>query len=57
MANKDIRIEPIVSILARLTCPIAIAGAYYPISLYWALVVNVAMYALVGAAVEIVRRH
>src|SRR5262249_56352016 len=32
IASKDIPIDPVVSILARLTCPIAIAGAYFPIS-------------------------
>jgi hypothetical protein len=55
--SKDLPIEPVVSTLARLTCPIAIAGSHFPISLYWVLVANVVTYALVGAAVEILRRQ
>lgn len=55
--SRDNRIEPIVSRLARVTCPIAVAGSHYPISLYWALVANVATYALVGLRVETVRRQ
>lgn len=43
--------------LASLTCPIAIAGRHYPISLYEALVVNAATYALLGLLVEIIRRQ
>jgi len=56
-AAKVIPTEPIVYALARLTCPIAIAGSYYPISLYLAIVANMATYALVGVAVEILRRQ
>lgn len=55
--SRDNRIEPIVSRLACVTCPIAVAGSRYPISLYWALVANVATYALVGLTVETVRRQ
>lgn len=43
--------------LISLTCPIAIAGRHYPISLYEALVVNAATYALLGLLVEIIRRQ
>jgi tellurite resistance protein TehA-like permease len=57
LRNKDLRIEPIVSTLLRLTCPIAIVGAHYPVSMYSALAANVAAYALVGLVVEIVRRQ
>ena len=32
LANKDLPIEPLVSILVRLTCPIAIVGAHYPLA-------------------------
>jgi tellurite resistance protein TehA-like permease len=46
--NKDLPIEPMVSTLVRLTCPIAIVGA---------LAANVATYALVGLVVEILRRQ
>jgi len=46
-----------VSTLVRLTCPIAIVGAHYPVSIYSALLANVATYALVGLVVEILRRR
>jgi hypothetical protein len=55
--SKDHLIEPIVSTLIRLTCPIAIVGSHYPISLYATLLANVATYALVGLVVEILRRQ
>jgi hypothetical protein len=55
--SKDHLIEPIVSTLIRITCPVAIVGSYYPVSLYSSLVANVATYALVGLVVEIVRRQ
>jgi hypothetical protein len=54
--NRDLPIEPMVSTLTRLTCPIAIVGSHYPVSLYLALAANVATYALVGLVVESVRR-
>ena len=54
-ANKDIPIDPIVSFLVCLTCPIGILGSHFAISLYWVLVANLATYALVGAAVEMLR--
>jgi hypothetical protein len=56
MASKDNPISPLVTMLARITCPIAIAGAHYPISVYWVLIVNVATYALAGVIVETLRR-
>jgi len=43
--NKDLPIEPIVSALMRLSCPIAIVGSHYPVSLYSAVAANVATYA------------
>jgi hypothetical protein len=43
--------------LVSLTCPVAIAGRHYPISLYVALVANAITYALVGLIVESVRHH
>ena len=52
LASKDHLIEPIVSTLIRLTCPVAIVGSHYPVSLYSALVANVATYALVGLVAE-----
>jgi hypothetical protein len=56
LASKDHPIEPIVSTLVRLTCPVAIVGSRYPVSLFSALVSNVATYALVGLAVETLRQ-
>ena len=55
--NKDLPIEPIVSALIRLSCPIAIVGSHYPVSFYSALAANVATYALVGLVVETLRRQ
>ena len=46
-----------VSTLISLTCPIAIAGRHYPISLVQALAANTATYALVGVIVETLRRQ
>jgi hypothetical protein len=57
VASKDHPMEPIVSTLLRLTCPVAIVGLHYPVSLYSSLVANVATYALVGLAVETLRRQ
>jgi hypothetical protein len=57
VASKDHPTEPIVSTLVRLTCPVAIIGSHYPVSLYLALVANVATYALIGRAVETLRRQ
>jgi hypothetical protein len=51
------RTEPIVSTLVRLTCPIAIVGSHYPVSLYSALAANVVTYAVVGLVVETLRRQ
>ena len=56
-ANKDNPIPPVVSTLSRLTCPVAIAGSHFQLSLYLVLVANVATYALVGLIVEILRRQ
>jgi len=41
--------------LISLTCPVAMAGTHYPISLYEALAANTATYALVGLIVELLR--
>ena len=40
-----------------ITCPVAIAGMHYPISLYVALVANAVTYGLVGLAVEALRKQ
>jgi hypothetical protein len=57
VATKDHPLEPIVSIFVRLTCPVAIVGLHYSVSLYSALAANVATYALVGLVVETIRRR
>jgi hypothetical protein len=57
VASKDHLIEPIVSTLIRVTCPVAIVGSHYPVSLYSALVANVVTYALIGLIVETLRRQ
>jgi hypothetical protein len=43
--------------LVRLTCPIAILGSHYPISLYVCLLANAATYASLGLTVETLRHH
>lgn len=43
--------------LVSLTCPIAIAGSHYPISLYEAIAANAVIYALVGLIVETLRHR
>jgi len=55
--NKDVPIEPMLSTLVRLSCPIAIVGSHYSISIYLALATNVATYAVVGLVVESLRRQ
>jgi len=57
VANKDVAIDPMVSTLARLTCPIAIVGAHHAVSIYLATAANVATYAGVGLVVEVLRRQ
>jgi hypothetical protein len=55
--DKDLAMEPLVSALLRLTCPIAIVGMHYPVSMYSSLAANVATYAVVGLLVESLRRQ
>ena len=43
--------------LISLTCPVAMAGLHYPISLYEVLAANTITYALVGLIVETLRRR
>jgi hypothetical protein len=57
MASKANPVESVVYILTRLTCPVAIAGSYFPLSVYWVLVANAATYALVSLIVEALRRR
>ena len=44
-------------VLVSLTCPVAIAGRHYPISLYEALAANAVTFALVGLIVETLRHQ
>lgn len=46
-----------VSTLISFTCPVAIAGRYYPISLYEAMAANAVTYGFVGLVVETLRRQ
>jgi hypothetical protein len=57
LASKNLPIQPMVPTLVGITCPIAIIGSHYPVSLYLALAANVATYALVGLVVETLRRQ
>jgi len=41
--------------LISVTCPVAIAGMRFPVSLFWVLIANAATYALVGLIVETLR--
>jgi hypothetical protein len=58
-ASKDLPIDPIVSVLARLSCPIALVGDYFHfgVKLSWVLVANAAFYTLFGLIVETLRRQ
>lgn len=55
--SKNLPIEPMLSTVVRLSCPIAIVGSRYPISIYLALAANVATYTVVGLVVETLRRQ
>ena len=47
-------IEPIASILTRITCPIALLNSY-SLSIYSVVFINSATYALIGLVVETLR--
>jgi hypothetical protein len=57
LASKDRPMDSLVFTFVRLTCPIAILGSHYSVSLYSSLVANAATYALIGLAVETLRRQ
>jgi hypothetical protein len=57
LASKGQLTQPIVSTLIQLSCPIAIVGSHYPVSLSSTLLANVATYALIGLVVETLRRQ
>jgi hypothetical protein len=50
---------PMVWALVRLTCPLVLVGTYLHlgVSLYWVLLSNAAIYALIGLLVEGLRRQ
>jgi hypothetical protein len=43
--------------LITVTCPVAIAGKHFPLSMYLVFVANAATYALAGVIVEAARRQ
>ena len=43
--------------LIVITCPTALAGMHFPISMYWVFLANAATYALAGTLIEVVRRQ
>jgi hypothetical protein len=57
LKDKGLPIGLLVSALLRLTCPIALVGLHYPVSIYSSLAANVATYAVVGLLVEALRRQ
>ena len=57
LASKDQPIQPIVSSFARFTCPIAIFASHHPVSLYSVIAANIVTYAIIGLAIELLRRQ
>lgn len=57
VANKDVPTAPLVYALSSITCPIAIAGAHFPMSMYFVFLVNAATYALLGLVVGTLRQQ
>ena len=51
--------SPLVLILISVTCPIAFASFHFHfgVKIYWVLIANAATYALIGLAVESLRRR
>jgi hypothetical protein len=47
--------EPLVQATLYLTCPVSYAGRYYPIQLWWVLLINAATYAMFGLILEVFR--
>lgn len=48
--------NPLVEALAFTSCPITIAGRYFPLRFWWVPPANAASYALIGLIVELLRR-
>jgi hypothetical protein len=57
VATKGQLTQPIVSTLIQSTCPIAILGSHYPVSVSSTLLANIGTYALIGLVVETLRRQ
>jgi hypothetical protein len=53
--GKDHPVEPIISTLTRLTCPVAIT--HYPVSVHSSFHANALTYAMAGLFVETLRRQ
>ena len=47
--------KPVVEALAVTSCPISIAGRYFPLRFWWLPPINAATYAVVGLIVETLR--
>jgi len=47
--------EPVVRAALYLSCPVSYAGRYYPIKLWWVLLINAATFAAVGLMLEMYR--
>lgn len=57
VANKEVPTARLVYVLTRATCPIAIAGAHFPMSMYFVFLANAATYALLGLVVGTLRQQ
>ena len=51
--------NPMVWMLARVTCPVMLLGSYFHFGFhfYWVLLANAAVYGLAGVVVEMMRRE
>lgn len=58
-APTQITSAPVLWSVARLSCPILLAGFYFHfgVSVYWTFIANAAAYALIGLMVEGLRRQ
>jgi len=48
--------EPAIEALLFTSCPVAIAGRYFPLSFWWFPLMNAATYAVIGLMWETLRR-
>ena len=57
--SSSISADPILRAIVGVTCPIAFASFHFHfgVKLYWAVVANAATYALIGLAVESMRKQ